>query len=169
MMNFVRIDAKEGGLLFTNTSSETRFVTICEGSRWVKFFLLSGEAREIEGITVEAQIEVNSGNARLHDPFLIYTVKEEGHGSVYLWWKPNRCGYTRYIEDAGRYSAAEAMKIVGNNSDSVGAVPLDVVMRHASRVLRIGTLHERLEPGVHGLSASDMVGVAHSIDGGAAT
>lgn len=29
------------------------------------------------------------------------------------WWAPDRCGYTRIIANAGRYSRAEAMVIAG--------------------------------------------------------
>jgi hypothetical protein len=28
-----------------------------------------------------------------------------------LWWRANRCGYTRSVEDAGRYTLAEAQRI----------------------------------------------------------
>lgn len=29
-----------------------------------------------------------------------------------MWWRPNRSGYTAFIEEAGRYSRAEAERIV---------------------------------------------------------
>lgn len=31
-----------------------------------------------------------------------------------MWWRPGSRGYTRYIEEAGRYPRAEAERIVGN-------------------------------------------------------
>ena len=49
----------------------------------------------------------------LSEEWLVYTLMERGHGDVYLWWGPNHSGYTRYIENAGRYSEEEARKIVG--------------------------------------------------------
>lgn len=158
-MNFVKFEESERGLLFTNTSKEMRFVSVSESGRWVKFMLPGETSTEIEGMTERARIEVDSSNARFHGHFLVYSAKEEGHGEVYLWWKPNRSGYTRYVEEAGRYTPAEAAEIASMNRGSVGAVPLDVVMEHASRVLRIGALHERPEPGIHGLSPNDVASV----------
>jgi len=29
-----------------------------------------------------------------------------------MWWRANQCGYTQYIEEAGRYERAEAAGIV---------------------------------------------------------
>jgi hypothetical protein len=38
--------------------------------------------------------------------WLIWSIE---HGA---WWKPKRCGYTKHIKDAGRYSYQEARQIV---------------------------------------------------------
>lgn len=81
--------------------------------------------------------------------WLVYTTTEEGHGGVYLWWKPNRSGYTRYVEEAGRYTKSEAESICKMRGQE-GAVSVDVVAAQTSSVLRIGKLHEKLTPGVHG-------------------
>ncbi len=34
-----------------------------------------------------------------------------------LWWRPNRCGYTIRIEEAGRYSREDALRICKNARD----------------------------------------------------
>jgi hypothetical protein len=34
-----------------------------------------------------------------------------------MWWGPNHCGYTPHLEEAGRYTEAEAAKI------TVGHIP----------------------------------------------
>jgi hypothetical protein len=31
-----------------------------------------------------------------------------------MWWRPNERGYTQYIEEAGRYSRADAERIVND-------------------------------------------------------
>lgn len=31
-----------------------------------------------------------------------------------MWWRPNRRGYTQFIEEAGRYSPEEAREIVSS-------------------------------------------------------
>jgi hypothetical protein len=42
------------------------------------------------------------------DRFLIWSNQ---HG---MWWRPGNSGYTMHIEEAGRYSLAEAEKIVAS-------------------------------------------------------
>lgn len=88
--------------------------------------------------------------------YLVYTTVEEGHGGVYLWWGPNRSGYTRYVEEAGRYTLNEAKSIIRMRGQE-GAVPLDVVLENASSVLKIGKLHEKLEPGLYGAPVEEEV------------
>ena len=58
------------------------------------------------------------------------------------WWGPERCGYTRSIGQAGRYSEADAMDICTNSipgtSRILGALPeLPVSETH------VRVLHER--------------------------
>lgn len=42
------------------------------------------------------------------DEFLIWSEEHRG------WWKPNHCGYTGLLANAGRYAADEAERIVRN-------------------------------------------------------
>jgi hypothetical protein len=52
----------------------------------------------------------------------LYISKNLWKGDIFLiwsnqkaaWWKPNSCGYTNNIEEAGRYSAEDAIKICNN-------------------------------------------------------
>lgn len=38
--------------------------------------------------------------------YLIWSIE---HGA---WWRPNRCGYTLRVQDAGRYTREDAAQIV---------------------------------------------------------
>lgn len=84
-----------------------------------------------------------AGHIRDEDAWLIYTTDEEGHGGCLLWWKPKAAGYTRHIEEAGRYSELDARRQAGH--DSAGGTGnyavryLDAV-KVALRVVRIGSL-----------------------------
>ena len=40
---------------------------------------------------------------------MMYVIWSHKHDS---WWRPDRCGYTRALSEAGRYSAIEAGEIV---------------------------------------------------------
>lgn len=71
-------------------------------------------------------------------PYVIYTLDERGHGDVCLWWKPQGCGYTRYLDEAGRFSKAEASARVGSDGDVV--VALAVAEHAAKRVVPISKL-----------------------------
>lgn len=58
------------------------------------------------------------------------------------WWGPNRCGYTRVIASAGRYSRAEALTIAGTrdggwhvskgNPDEIAIPEQDAIDQYAS-------------------------------------
>jgi len=47
------------------------------------------------------------------------------HRPSSLWWKPDRCGYTREILEAGLYSEDEARRIERLRTDGLGR-PQDV-------------------------------------------
>lgn len=53
-----------------------------------------------------------------------------------LWWRPNACGYTSSIDEAGKYSQSE---IDGNpdyyNGGEAFAVPVEDVEQNATRVV----------------------------------
>jgi hypothetical protein len=44
--------------------------------------------------------------------FLIVTVDERGYGDVLLFWKEGAAGYTRYLEEAGRWTLPKAKALV---------------------------------------------------------
>lgn len=44
--------------------------------------------------------------------YLIFNRERSTYAAMF--WRPNRCGYTERIEDAGRYSEDEARQIVEN-------------------------------------------------------
>lgn len=44
------------------------------------------------------------------DQFYILDITHE-RGDLELWWKPNRCGYTSCLDQAGVYSRREAEQI----------------------------------------------------------
>ena len=46
------------------------------------------------------------------ETYLIRSFEHEVKGWGVVWWRPNRCGYTNRISQAGRYSKAEADEIV---------------------------------------------------------
>lgn len=58
------------------------------------------------------------------------------------WWKPNQCGYTRFIDRAGRYGRTEAMKIAGmreggwhvrkGNPDEIAIPEHDAIEQYAA-------------------------------------
>lgn len=48
------------------------------------------------------------------------------------WWRANRCGYTEHLDEAGRYTAAEAGHIVAN------AFIGEHVMLHEATATRFG-------------------------------
>lgn len=38
----------------------------------------------------------------------LYLIWSNEHGA---WWRPHRCGYTKWLADAGRYTRAQAISI----------------------------------------------------------
>lgn len=64
-----------------------------------------------------------------------HIVTESPHGSDYaLFWRPNRRGYTRIIDEAGRYSWDEAKAICKLRGEEV-MVRCDLVNKRAIRVV----------------------------------
>lgn len=46
----------------------------------------------------------------MNNPYLIESIEHRWDDNV-TWWKPNRCGYTQNLAEAGRYSKEEAKAI----------------------------------------------------------
>lgn len=61
-----------------------------------------------------------------------YLIWSEEHGA---WWRPARCGYTRSMKEAGRYSLkdAEEVTIAANLGETFCEVPVRVslAIQHA--------------------------------------
>lgn len=86
--------------------------------------------------------------------WLVYTTSEIGYGSVYLFWKPLAAGYTRFIEDAGRYTFGEAERYASKSwaDGTTGAVRLDSIGEVLKRVLPSTSLDEiGPKPGMQGV------------------
>jgi hypothetical protein len=67
---------------------------------------LSFTAQQVGALVLAAAegLEADAGN------YLIHTTTERGHGEVYLWWKPKGAGYTRLVEEAGRWDLADLLQ-----------------------------------------------------------
>lgn len=64
-------------------------------------------------------------------------------GNCASWWRPNSCGYTTQIEEAGLYSEEEAKKITSHRSTDI-AWPKEVVEHCAVRHVRVDHLRKRI-------------------------
>lgn len=64
---------------------------------------------------------------------------EHGDGAVCLWWRANGAGYTRLIDEAGRYTETEARAIENNRQKDV-AVRLADAEAAAQRVVMLDRL-----------------------------
>lgn len=52
-----------------------------------------------------------------HEPMYYLRSKERGFlGNSPVWWGKNRCGYTAYLDQAGKYTKPEAEEICRNAS-----------------------------------------------------
>lgn len=67
--------------------------------------------------------------------WLVYTLKEAANGDVCLWWKPKAMGYTRYLEEAGRFSRDEAEQHLRGASGDVAIVEESSAAGAALRVV----------------------------------
>lgn len=61
---------------------------------------------------------------------------QPGDQFVLIWWAPDAKGYTRCLENAGRYTRAQIDAAPGyyNNGETTCAVPCEVVEAHANRM-----------------------------------
>lgn len=72
--------------------------------------------------------------------WLLYSVKERGWGDTVLWWRDKASGYSRFIEEAGRYSLKEAESYVNGAGYCVVMVKAAEAWAAAKRVVRIQDL-----------------------------
>jgi len=59
--------------------------------------------------------------------YLVYC-SERQYDGVACWWRPGRCGYTRNIDEAGRYSKAAADEIERDSRGEDCGIAEDEVM-----------------------------------------
>jgi hypothetical protein len=45
-------------------------------------------------------------------------------GSVVTWWGPNRCGYVMRLDEAGKYTEADALRIERESHCDAVAIPI---------------------------------------------
>jgi hypothetical protein len=64
------------------------------------------------------------------EPYLIWSNEHRA------WWRPDRCGYTTAIENAGRYDRAEACAIASNARGgwSKGKNPPEIALPEADAI-----------------------------------
>ncbi len=74
------------------------------------------------------------------DQWLVYTTTEVGSGYTCLWWRPNRSGYTRFVDEAGRYTHAEAESICKFRGLEI-AVPVAKAISVAKMTVSIESLN----------------------------
>lgn len=61
-----------------------------------------------------------------------------------VWWKPERCGYTSFLSDAGRYTEREA-KAQGRRRSTDVAVPFALAEELSRPVVDACLLRRRME------------------------
>lgn len=64
-----------------------------------------------------------------------------------LWWRPDRCGYTISLLEAGVYSASEALDIETRSQGDTFAVAVEIALKSVSHVVPARTLDDKLNAG----------------------
>lgn len=62
------------------------------------------------------------------------------------WWRPNRSGYTIFVEKAGRYSQAEAIEQSRHRDQSKNEAPPEIPVREADMIAALTYLPSPPEP-----------------------
>lgn len=73
---------------------------------------------------------------------LILSVKWSRNSELLVWYRPNSIGYTESVDEAGRYTEAEAKRVEGQCSGNTLAVPVAVAESLAKRVVRADLLSQ---------------------------
>ena len=63
---------------------------------------------------------------------------------VCLWWRPESCGYTTHLDQAGVYTEAQAKSIEAESGRDVLAVPASVARGEAFSVVSCDRLSNEL-------------------------
>ena len=63
-----------------------------------------------------------------------------------VWWKPDGCGYTTDLDEAGFYSEKEARETESLSRGVVIAVPVDVAWAASFRATRVDSIDTSSKP-----------------------
>lgn len=84
----------------------------------------------------EAFATLAPDSEKLREAYLVWSNEHQA------WWGKDRCGYTRFIDRAGRYNRAEALSIAGTrdggwhvrkgNPDEIAILERDAIDQYAS-------------------------------------
>jgi len=80
-----------------------------------------------EAVTEHTDDYVPAREAPSADPYLVWSNEHNA------WWRGNRCGYTKFIDQAGRYERSEALNICRNarngwrDGETVTEIPLRLI------------------------------------------
>lgn len=80
------------------------------------------------------------------EEWLVYTLDEEGWGEVFLWWRPNSCGYTRFLGEAGRYSEEQAKSLTAGPHNKNACMPYSVALLASRTVVPLSDVRGVRKP-----------------------
>jgi hypothetical protein len=86
----------------------------------------------------------------MHPNTKLYYIATTSHAALWprgviLWWAPDHSGYSTFLEKAGKYTEAEARRIVTKSEDHPQTdwmVPVETADGAAIRVVDLDRLHE---------------------------
>ena len=76
--------------------------------------------------------------------FLLLAFDKSSRQDLALWWRPKSAGYTTRVEQAGRYTEAEARDIETKSRGDVHAVPIALALSLQKSVVDIGDYRDAL-------------------------
>ena len=91
--------------------------------------------------------------------WLIVSIKHGFHHDATVFWGPNQCGYTSYVEQAGRYTKEEADAICKRATHELWALPATRVVSESRRVLDASDMRD-LKAEVSGEPGAQLIDLA---------